>query len=686
MLRRGALIFADMATVAGVVWLTYLIRFDFSVWPHYMDQMWNVLPIFILVRITSHYYFGVYQLFWRYCGINDLFSVIRSVAFGSALIISVDHLQNYAWGLIVAGGIFLSAAIHRISLLNLRLSRLRRLFMSLLAAACLTGLLAAVMIFTQAEQVPANLTETGLGKSFHLTDVTYEFPIPRSVLLLEGILAFLAISTVRLSPRLWYEVQGRPSALGRKTIAIYGAGDFGEAIARAINSQRTEFRLLGFIDDDPTKHERAIHGFPVLGGHEKLEEIIEGHGVDEVLIALDDLSESRLQSVITVCRSYDVDVRRLPKLSLYLSGRVDASAFVPSSGSDLLGREEVELDREAIAGYLNRSVVLVTGAGGSIGSELCRQIAGFSPARMILLGKGEASIHSTLQDLKRILPELPVEAVIADIRNATKLDRVIAETNPHILFHAAAHKHVPFMERDPDEAVSTIFLGTRTIAECAACHGVARFVLISTDKAVRPRSVMGASKRLAEQEIQRLSELETDTRFLTVRFGNVLGSRGSVVPIFERQIREGGPVTVTHPDMHRYLMTIPEAVRLVLHSAAVAENGELCILDMGKPVRILDLAENMIRLAGFEPYEDIPIQFTGIRPGEKLSEELMTDGHVDTLRRLGSITICRNRKQSWSGWDEMTDELREAAKACDEKAIKNLLCRYVPDYDGDSRS
>ncbi len=681
MLRRAAIVIVDGATVAGAAWLAYLIRFDFDVWPYYQTQLIKLLPVIVLLRIASLYFFGGYQSFWRYCGINDLFSVIRGVAFGSVALISVDYLKNHDWALLAASGFFLAAVLHRISLDKLRLSRVKRLALSVITSVAGAAVLVSVLLFTRSEQTPRTLGETPIGAALDFESESYDLGIPRSVVLLEGILAFLAISFVRLAPRLSHDLRGQRQAGGRR-VAIYGAGDFGESVARALMRSPEVYQVVGFLDDDPAKRYSRIHGLRVFGGREKLADILSEHAIQEVLIAVDELDEGRLSEVVTLCRTKAVAVRKLPKLSAYLSGRVDVSDLPSVSGTDLLGRQEVQLNPVEIEGYLRDKVVLVSGAGGSIGSELCRQIAAFSPQCLVMLGKGEASIHSTIQNLSSLHPQLQLKAIIGDIRNEGKVDRVMAESRPHIVFHAAAHKHVPFMEQDPDEAVSAIFLGTCSMARSALRHGVERFVLISTDKAVRPTSVMGATKRLAETEIQRLAAKSENTRFVTVRFGNVLGSRGSVVPIFERQIRQGGPVTVTHPEMYRYLMTIPEAVRLVLHSAAVGQNGELCILDMGDPVRILDLAENMIRLAGLEPYRDIKIEFTGIRPGEKLSEELVTDEQVKALRHHGKIAVCAGRTSCLTGWDQAVEELRAAAKAGDRVLIRELLKRYVPDYRG----
>ena len=682
MLMRGVVVLVDCIVVSGAVSLAYLIRFDFDIWPYYQDQLLNMLAVIVMMRISALYFLGGYQFYWRYCGIKDLFAVMRAIAFGTIAIISVDYLRDYGWATLCSVGVFLAAVFHRLSREAPNLSNHGRVALSLFVAACVSGLAGAVFLFTSTEGAPSNISETALGAVLNVHLVPHELGIPRAVMLLESILAFLGICSVRLGPRVLGDLRGQVQ-VGARPVVIYGVGDFGESVARHLGMAPDSYKVVGFIDDDRATHHRNIRGLPIIGGSEDLPGILEKYTVKEVLIAVDDPLGVQLAKVAAACRSKGVAVRRMPKISAYLSGRIDEQSDEMDE-SHLLGREEVYLDPEEIEGYLRGNVTLVTGAGGSIGSEICHQIAGFAPGRIVLLGKGEASLHSLVQDLAVAYPRLQVKTVIADIRNQRKLDRVLEKYKPQIVFHAAAHKHVPFMEQDPDEAISTIFLGTRAIARSAMRNGVDRFVLISTDKAVHPVSVMGAAKRLAEMELSNVATVSQKARFVSVRFGNVLGSRGSVTPIFERQIREGGPVTVTHPEMCRYFMTIPEAVRLVLHSAAVAENGELCVLDMGKPVRILELAENMIRLAGFEPYTEIPIKFTGIRPGEKLTEELIEDDQATVLRKRGKIAICANLSTvAQEKWDEVVSEFRRASDDCDTQLIRELLAKYIPAFGGD---
>jgi len=379
----------------------------------------------------------------------------------------------------------------------------------------------------------------------------------------------------------------------------------------------------------------------VLGARSELAEIIERYHVGEVIVAMPSVPGSVIREVMDACRDLKVKIKTLPGVYELVDGKVSVKQLRDIQIEDLLGREPVDLDLDQIGAYLAGQTVLVTGAGGSIGSEIVRQITRFKPKSIILLGHGESSIFEIEQELKRRHPGQRTVAVIADIRDEHRIDRVFEEYKPDVVFHAAAHKHVPLMEANPEEALTNNVLGTRNVARSADKHGAKRFVMISTDKAVNPISVMGMSKRAAEMIVQSIGST-SQTKFMAVRFGNVLGSRGSVVPMFRRQIAEGGPVTVTHPDMTRYFMTIPEAVQLVIQAGAMGKGGEIFVLDMGEPIKITQLAEEIIRLSGMEPGKDIEIAYTGIRPGEKLFEEILTTEEVATSTKHRKIFVAKD--------------------------------------------
>src|SRR5690606_16107307 len=448
---------------------------------------------------------------------------------------------------------------------------------------------------------------------------------PRSVILITSMLVAFGTGASRLSARLlrssMFEAKRGEGARSRRAL-IVGAGDAGVMLLREL--LKHGIRPVGFIDDDPAKHGRKIHGVSVLGPRTAMRELIEKHAVNDVIIAMPSVPRSVTREVYEIVRQVPgVAVRTVPTLYDIATGKVTIGQPRPIDVTDRLGREPVRINLDEVAGYLRGRRVMVTGAGGSIGSELSRQIASFAPERLILLDHDENGIFDIQHEISSRFPGVALKAVIADIRDRVKMERVFEEERPAVVFHAAAHKHVPYMEDNPEEAVKTNVFGTQNVADMALTYNAERFVLISTDKAVNPTSVMGATKRVAELIVQDLNR-EGKTRFMAVRFGNVLGSRGSVVPLFEKQIARGGPVTVTDPEMTRYFMTIPEAVQLVLQAAALGKGGEVFVLDMGEPVKIVDLARTLIRLHGLEPDKDIEIVFTGRRPGEKLYEEVLT--------------------------------------------------------------
>lgn len=446
----------------------------------------------------------------------------------------------------------------------------------------------------------------------------------------------------------------------RKRTLIIGAGSAGTMVARQlIANKEAELSPVGFIDDNVKKHNLQILGIPVVGGVNQLESIVQRLHVDNIVIAIPSLSRKELNAIFQECLKTKAKTQVIPMLEDLVTGRVSVNQFRDVEVEDLLGREPVKLDIDSISDYVTDKVILVTGAGGSIGSEICRQLSNFKPKKMILLGHGENSIYSIEMELKESYRKTEIEfvPVIADLQDADKMMSVMKRHRPDVVYHAAAHKHVPLMEGNPEEAVKNNVRGTMNVAKAADSNGTETFVMISSDKAVNPTSVMGSTKRLAEMIIQHMDQISS-TRFVAVRFGNVLGSRGSVIPLFKKQIQRGGPVTVTHPDMVRYFMTIPEASRLVIQAGALAKGGEIFVLDMGEPVKIVDLARNLIKLSGND-IEDIGIEYTGIRTGEKLFEELLNEAEVHEQQIYPHIYVGKTSEvyleEIWETMDNCTD-------------------------------
>lgn len=430
------------------------------------------------------------------------------------------------------------------------------------------------------------------------------------------------------------------SKLAQKNTLIVGAGDGGTMVVRQLlnNQQHTDLKPVAFIDDDRKKYKLDFLGIPVVGKTKHIPEVVKKYQIENIVIAIPSLNRNELKEVYEECSKTDAKILIMPKIEDIMLGNVSLTHFKEVEVEDLLGREPVELDINGISEYVTDKTILVTGAGGSIGSEICRQICRFSPSKLILLGHGENSIYQIDMELKKVHAEhFEIIPIIADIQDRERIFEVIEHYRPHIVYHAAAHKHVPLMEYNPREAVKNNIFGTKNVAEASDTFGVGAFVMISSDKAVNPTNIMGSTKRIAEMIIQQLAK-NSPTKFVAVRFGNVLGSRGSVIPLFKKQIQAGGPVTVTHQDMTRYFMTIPEASRLVIQASSLARGGEIFVLDMGEPVKIVDLAKNLIQLSGYT-VEEIGIKFSGIRPGEKMYEELLGEKEVHSEAVFPKIFI-----------------------------------------------
>ena len=503
---------------------------------------------------------------------------------------------------------------------------------------------------------------------------------PRSIYFVDALLLIVLMTAIRLTRRVYREVFRPP---GGRRVLIYGAGDAGELIVRDMRQNTNLLAIpIGFVDDDPSKIGQRIHGVPVLGGRAHLPQIMEAHTPDELLLAIPGASRETIRAIVRSLEPYQIRITTLPRLHDLIDARVEMGQIRQLKVEDLLARDPVGLDYAPVLQFLEGKRILVTGAGGSIGSELCRQIAAANPASLMLLDRYENSLFQINHELARTFPHLKLHPLMADITDVERIDQLFDALRPHVVFHAAAHKHVPLMEDNPCEAVKNNIRGTRILAEASQRCGVECFVLISTDKAVKPTSVMGATKRVAELVVDS-KRASTGTRFATVRFGNVLASNGSVVPTFLAQIAKGGPVTVTHPEMKRFFMLIPEAVQLVLHAAALGDHAPLYVLDMGEQLKVVDLARDLIRLSGLVPDKDIEVRFTGMRPGEKLSEELVGEGELTEPSTSGKILCVRTPAPSrHQGFTESLARL-EALSAngrSDEvvQELRILLADYSP--------
>lgn len=506
----------------------------------------------------------------------------------------------------------------------------------------------------------------------------------RSVFVIDWLLSLITVGGLRLVIRLIAEMSQSPTSgqagtLRNKKVLIVGAGDAGAMVVRELK-KNPQLNLIpvGFLDDNPTKLKQQIHGVPIVGTIPDLTRVLDRLHVNEVIIAIPSAPGRIVRMVADVARLKGVPFRTMPGIYELLGGKVSVSRLRDVDISDLLRRQPTRIRDEKVGSILTGKIVLVTGAGGSIGRELCRQIARWEPEQLIMLGHGENSIFEALLELKEAFPNLSIHPVIADLRDRTRLENVFAQHKPQVVYHTAAHKHVPLMELNVEEAVTNNIMGTKNLVEVSNEHNIDRLIMISTDKAIRPVNIMGATKRIAEMLVLEAGR-RSGKSYSVVRFGNVLGSRGSVVPIFNKQIARGGPITITHPDMKRYFMTIPEAVYLVLQAAGMGQGGETFVLNMGQQVRILDLAEDLIRLSGLEPGRDIEIVFTGVRPGEKLSEDLWDEGfqfksteHPDIFRLDTTEPLLGDRL------NKMVDDVIALSRSGKSSEIIDLLDNFIP--------
>ncbi len=620
--RRLLIILVHILAFAGSLMLSFLLITNMQLRRAWLFYQYPVLLLFMLpIKLIVFGLFEQYRGWWRYVGISDLIQIVRAALVSTIIIVVL-------W------------------VTMLWLDPVRK-------------------------SLPAGLRS--------LTAVS------QGVLMLDLFTTVMILAGLRMLVRMYHEEFLAETSTGLKRFLIVGAGDAGEALLREIMRMRIErYDVVGFIDDDAAKQGMSIHGISVLGTVEQLPKICQKEKIDEIAIAMPSATHRELRHVVQICQGTKIRFRTVPSITDIASGRFKVSQIRDVDIDDLLGRDVVQLDLELIERFLKDKVILVTGAGGSIGSEMCRQVCNFGPRQLLLVEQAENPLFYIDRELRDSFPDVDTEALVCNITNKARLEQIFEKYRPEVVIHAAAHKHVPLMETNPSEAVKNNIVGTRNVADAAEAYGASDFVMISTDKAVNPTSIMGSSKRIAEMYIQDLNNT-SKTHFVTVRFGNVLGSEGSVVPIFNKQIAAGGPVTVTHPEMKRYFMTIPEASQLVLQAAAMGQGGEIFVLDMGEPVRIVDLAKELITLSGFRPGEDIEMVFTGPRPGEKLFEELSIAGEDMLATRHPKIAAWKNIPKDRQTLRAEIAKLVDVAQTQDYDRIVESIKQLIPEYIGDKK-
>jgi FlaA1/EpsC-like NDP-sugar epimerase len=611
----------DTLLLAGSLYIAHLVRFDFNVPEGNLRLFYWMLPFVLLTKIVSFFYFDVYRGMWRFTSIADLFNIVKASSISSLLII-------------------------------------------------------CIILFSPNRFIG----------------------FPRSVFIIDWCLTILFIAGFRLAIRVYFvhisENDTWPEAMrtfwrllrkkqtARKSLLIVGAGNCAEKLYREIrDNAMLQYSVVGFIDDDPVKIGRKIHGLPILGPIKEFETAVKKLGANEILIAVPSANSQQMRHIIEHCDNCGISFKTIPGMGELIDGKVTVNAIREVAYRDLLGREMIKLEEEKIGSYLSGKSVLVTGAGGSIGSELCRQICRFKPKRISLYERAESSLYDIDMELKQNFSGIEILPQLADTRDRNQLEKAFEASRPDVVFHAAAYKHVPMLELQPWKAVKNNIQGTRNLVDFANRFEVDRFVFVSTDKAVRPANVMGASKRVAEMLVQSQNGCGlSNTRYMIVRFGNVVGSVGSVIPLFQKQIKNGGPVTVTHPEVTRFFMTIPEACQLILQAGAMGNGGEIFILDMGTPIKIADMAKDLIRLSGFEPDLDLKIEYIGLRPGEKLYEELITEGEGILPTGHEKIMVLSGAECNLQMLNGNIDEIIQLARNQNILQIKSKLKDILPEY------
>ncbi|MCF8106515.1 MAG: polysaccharide biosynthesis protein [Desulfohalobiaceae bacterium] len=609
----------DILLFAAAFYIAHLIRLDLIMIEDEGRIFHWALPVVVITKLALFFFFDLYRGMWRYTSIADLINILKASASSTLLIVFILLLTNRFEGF--------SRSVFIIDLL-------------------------LTIIFISGFRVAVRFYFEGVNGSQA-----------------EGAFAF------RLS-----NLFSRDSTEQRRLLII-GAGDCGEKMYREIRDNGSlHYQVAGFLDDNPVKNGKKIHGITVLGAVDQLSLIAERVRADEVLIAVPSAREEEMRRIVEYCKESGLLFKTVPGMGELIDGRVTLNSIREVAYRDLLGRETVRLDKEKIGNYLQDQCVMVTGAGGSIGSELCRQICRYRPKKLVLFERGENLLYHIDMELQENCGSIEIIPLLADIQDKEQVERAFACFRPQIVFHAAAYKHVPMLENQPWNPVKNNILGTVNLVNASKKYRGERFVFVSTDKAVRPSNVMGISKRVAEMLIQNQNGCDPNAkpRFVSVRFGNVVGSNGSVIPLFKRQINKGGPITVTHPEATRYFMMVTEACQLILQAGGMGHGGEIFILDMGRPIRIADMAKDLIRLSGFEPDVDIPIVYTGLRPGEKLYEELITEGEGILPTTHEKIMVVKGTECDLVGLQRKIDELVEAASRQDAERIRTLFQEIVP--------
>ena len=614
----------DILLIIVSLYVAFLHRFEFTLSVEYRDVMLRALPFFIVFKLMTFIGFRLYRITWRYVSINDFFNIFNALAVANSVLMVLFLLP--------------------------------------------------------------------LPPVFQIASLAPPRGFPRSVFLIDGIISLFLVSGVRISKRLFLEViQKKKNIDQKKRTIIVGAGNTGEMILRDMARQGfSEFYPIALLDDNENKVGAYMHGIKVIGTTGELQKAVAEYRAEAVIIAIPSLDHKTLRSIYNVAKESKVaTIKIVPRIYDFHKPDINLKNLEEIRIEDLIGRQAVEVDFDEIEEFLKDKIVLVTGAGGSIGSEIIMQVCAFHPRKVILFDIDETALHNMHLKLKKSFPHL-IERLFfmtGDVRDKGRVTEVLEAFSPEIVFHAAAYKHVPMMEYNPKEAVKVNMFGTCALAEAAVDFGVKKFIMISTDKAVRPTSIMGATKRMAEYICRAFNNGDGGTSFVSVRFGNVLGSRGSVLPLFLEQLRYGGPLTITHKDMRRYFMTIPEAVSLVLQASVIGKAGEVLVLDMGEPIRIVDLAEELIRINGLEPYTDIDLEFVGLRPGEKLFEEILTAEEGTSASMHEKIFIAKNSEKY--SLDDVKNILEEFGTVLngrttnDDRKIKDLLKKYVRHFDGE---
>lgn len=612
----------DSVIITLSLFFAFFLRFDFrpEFYSQYNSLIYNTLPLFLFVKLSFLIVFRTYQISWTYVSIGDLYKIVKALLFSQFFLLVIIYY------LIIPG-------------------------------------------------------------SFHLSLMMFDTGgFPKSILFIDGIISIFAIGGVRIFKRLYLEILVKHT--GSANTIIIGAGNTGDMIARHILRQKSsEFVVVGFLDDNKALHGVNIHGLKVMGGIDKLREVIYKYSIKTIIIAIPSMNKKDLRTIYEIAKKNDVEnIKIVPMVSDFRGAKKTITAIEDIKIEDLIGRQIINRNDEDMENFLFNETILITGAAGSIGSEITTQCCTFNPKMIVLFDMDETALHSIELILKKTYPYLidKMVFVIGDIRDKIRLREIFSLYKPDKVFHAAAYKHVPMMEVNPAEAVKANIIGTFNVTETAQEFGVKKFIMISTDKAVRPTSVMGATKRMAEK-ICRTFNNDHGTQFISVRFGNVLGSRGSVLPLFLNQLKEGGPLTVTHRDIKRYFMTIPEAVSLVLQASIIGNGGDIMVLDMGEPIKIVTLAEELIKIHGLEPYIDIDIKFIGLRPGEKLFEEIFThDEKTEISKHERIIKAKQDERYTLDEIKEIIERFQSivcSPSNTSDNKIRTLLKKYVAWYE-----